>query len=196
MGSAKRTYMLTCVAGEASLLSVAFNLMRCLDLGEPNNCRMPTERLRIMEAIGPDAMLILDEAQNLAQAYPRGGANYDAFEWLRSLAEEGCFSLVLSGDLKLLDARDRLPQLRSRIRRPVVVRTVPKADVEALALHRGLSDLRALEALNMVARQHGALRDVDNVIDHARLFAGGGPVELAHVMAAIEDLKLTPKGAR
>lgn len=194
--SAKRTFLTTCVAGESSPLSLAFGLMRSLDLGEPNNCRMPAERLRIAEAVGADGMLILDEAQNLVQAYPRGGANYDAFEWLRALAEDGCFSLVFAGDLKLLDVMDRLPQLRSRMRRPVVVRKVPKADVEALAARRGLSDVRAVEALCAVARHHGALRDVANVIDHAALFAGGGQIEVAHIVAAIEDLKLTPKGGK
>lgn len=193
---AKRTIMTTCVAGEASHLSLASILMRCLDMGEPNNCRMPSERLRIAEAVGVDGLLILDEAQNLVQPYPRGGASYDAFEWLRALAEDGCFSLVFSGDLKLLDVMDRLPQLRSRLRRPVVVRRVPKADVEALAARRGLPDALIADALYTVARHHGALRDVTNVIDHATLFARGGAVELTHILAAIEDLKLTPKGCK
>ncbi len=104
---AKNTFIMTCVAGEASPLSPTFGLMRSLDLGEPNNCRMPAERLRIAEAISPDGMLILEESQNLAHAYPRGGANCDSFEWMRALAEDGCFSLVFSGELKLVDATFR-----------------------------------------------------------------------------------------
>jgi DNA transposition AAA+ family ATPase len=196
--SAKRAFLVTCVAGEASPLNLAFSVMRSLDLGEPNNCRMPAERLRIAEAIGPDGMLIMDEAQNLVQRYPRGGANYDALEWLRALAEEGCLSLVLSGDLKLVDTVGHLPQLLSRIRinRPVIVKRVPHADVEALAARRGLTDARVIEALGTVARQHGALRDVANVMDHAALFAGGRGIELAHIVAAITDLKLQPKGGK
>ncbi|MDT8857164.1 AAA family ATPase [Paracoccaceae bacterium Fryx2] len=193
---AKRTFLFTCVAGEASPFSLAFGLMRSLELGEPNNCRMPAERLRIAEAIGTDGMLLVDEAQNLVQRYPKGGADYVAFEWLRETARDGCFPLVLCGDLKLLDAREYLPQLRSRIRRPVVVRRVPEADVQALAARRSLTDARIIEALYAVARHHGALRDVANVIDHASLFSGGERTELAHVLAAIEDLKLQPKGGK
>lgn len=194
--SAKRAFLVTCVAGEASPLNLAFSVMRSLDLGEPNNCRMPAERLRIAETIGPEGMLIMDEAQNLVQRHPRGGANYDALEWLRALSEDGCFSLVLSGDLKLLDAMGHLPQLRSRMRRPVVVKWVPQPDVEALAARRGLTDARVIDALFAVARQHGALRDVANVIDHAGIFARGGTIDLPHVMAAIADLKLQPKGGK
>lgn len=141
-------------------------------------------------------MLILDEAQNLVQRTGRGAANYEAFEWFRALAEDGCFALVFSGDLKLLKARDELPQLKRRVRRPVIIRRVPETDVAALANRRGLTCARTIEALCTVARHHGALGDVTNVIDHAKLFAGQRPVELAHVIAAIEDLKLTPKGAR
>jgi hypothetical protein len=37
---------------------------------------------------------------------------------------------------------------------------------------------------------------VANVIDHAGIFARGGTVDLPHVLAAIADLKLQPKGGK
>lgn len=193
---APRAHLVTCVAGEASIFNLTFSLMNRLELGEPNGSRLPAERERIAEKIGAGGMLIMDEAQNLVNRPAKGSINYGALEWSRALAEEGCLSLVLSGDLKLLDAMTHLPQLKSRMRRPVVVRQVPKADVQSLAARRGLTDDRINEALYLVARHHGALRDVVNVMDHASLFARGGAVALGHVIAAIEDLKLTPKGGK
>lgn len=194
--TARRTHLVTCVAGEASIFNLTFSLMKHLDLGDPNSNRLPAERERIAEKIGAGGMLIMDEAQNLVLRAPKASVNYDALEWLRAMAEEGGLSLVYCGDLKLMDAMTHLPQLKSRLRRPVVVRQVSKADVQSLAASRGLTDDRVTESLYLVAKHHGALRDVVNVIDHARLFARGGTVDLGHIVAAIEDLKLTPKGAR
>lgn len=194
--TARRTVMHTVVAGEAAPWSLAFGLMRALDIGEPNSRRLAEDRLRIAEAIGPDGMLILDEAQNLVQRSARGGVSLDAIEWLRAMAEDGCFSLVLSGDLKLLDVMAQLPQLRSRMRRPVVVRSVPKHDVALVAERMGVCDAPSIDALALVARHHGGLRDVGHVLGHAGIFARGGAVELGHILAAIEDLKLQPKGGK
>lgn len=63
-------------------------------------------------------------------------------------------------------------------------------------MQNGVSDPIAIEALYYVAKRFGALGDVVNVCQHSALFAGGGKLENSHILAAIEDLKLTPKGGR
>jgi hypothetical protein len=181
------------VSGEGGVWGVAQALTAALDMGAPNGRDLKGTREAIGEAVGLDGILILDEAQYLVQKNGRGKDNIDAFEWLRFAAEEGGFSLVFAGDLRLVNVIAELPQLRSRIRRPVVIRRVAKADVRAFAAARGLTDGQMQDALTGVALAHGGLRDVSNVIEHARLFAGAERVELVHVLAAIEDLKLGPK---
>ena len=73
---------------------------------------------------------------------------------------------------------------------------VRKADVALLASRRAVCDAAAVDALATVARRHGGLRDVAHVLDHASIFARGGVIETGHVLAAIEDLKLGPKGGK
>lgn len=184
----------TVVCAEAKPFTLAGRLMRLLDIGEPNSRDLPSAREKITEAIGPEGMLILDEAQSLVYQNPRGGANYETFSWIQALVTEGCISVVLCGELKLADAVATLPGLNRRLTRPVIIRKVPKGDVETVAAHDGVTDRKAVDELYSVARRHGALGDVRNVLDEARLFAGGGPIELAHIMAAIEDLKLQAMG--
>jgi len=110
------------------------------------------------------------------------------------MAEEGSFLLVYSGDLSLLKSVDQLPQLKRRMVRPVIVRKVPKVDVAAIAESRGLVEASIIDALFKVSNAYGGLGDVVSVISHAGLFAGKGAVGKAHILAAIQDLKLTPKG--
>ena len=192
----KHVLLHTTVAAEGKVWDVAAALMEKLDLGIPNSRKLRAERTRIAEAIGVESLLMIDEAQYLAHKNPRGGNVYETLEWLRAMAEEGCFSLVYAGDLALLDAVGHLPQLQRRMSRPVIVRHVPKADVAAIAGSLGVSDREIIKALYGVSTGYGGLGDVVNVIRHAKLFAGGDAVAEPHIMAAIEDLKLTPKGGR
>jgi hypothetical protein len=186
--------MVQAVSGAGGVWGVAQALTAALDMGAPNGRDLKGSREAIGEAVGLDGIPILDEAQYLVKKNGRGRDTIDAFEWLRFAAEEGCFSLVFAGDLHLVNVMAELPQLRSRLRRPVVIRRAAKADVRAFAAALGLADGQVHDALTGVALAHGGLRDVGNVIEHARLFAGAERVELAHVLAAIEDLKLGPKG--
>lgn len=103
------------------------------------------------------------------------------------------FSLVFCGDLGLLDTAHRLPQLWRRMRRRVIVKSASKADVDTLCIKRGISDTAVIAILFHVARRGGGLGDVDNAISHSRLLSGGESPSKAHVMAALEDLKLVPK---
>lgn len=184
----------TAIKGEDdSPWGAAVQLMSHLEIGAPNNRNLRASRESIAQAIGVDGLLIVDEAQNLIHHNRRGGVDWSCFEWFRALAEEGCFSIVFSGDLALLDLQQQLPQLWRRMRRRVVIRTVSKGDVEALMTWRGLSDAKICEALYQVAKRGGGLGDADNTIQHASLLAGGGLPSGVHIMAAIEDLKLGGK---
>lgn len=192
----RRSFVCTAVSGEGGVWGAARAVMSLFKLGMPNGRDLPEARAWIAEAVGPGGLLIWDEAQYLVQRNNRGKDNFDAFEWLRFAAEEGDFGLVFVGDLKLVDAVADLPQLRRRLRRPVVIRRVSKADVRIFARARGLDDPRMIDALAAVAAAHGGLGDVANVIAHARDCAAGTPLDLSHVLFAIEDLKLAPKGGR
>ena len=184
----------TAVAGEGTPWGVACQLMELLEIGVPNSRDLLGSRRRISEEIGDGGVLMVDEAQHLVQRNPRGKDNWDALEWLRTMAEEGFFSLVFCGDLGLLETAHRLPQLWRRMRRRVIIKSVAKADVETLCMKRGISNVSLTAIFFHVARRGGGLGDVDNAISHARLLSGGEPLDKAHVMAALEDLKLAPKG--
>lgn len=174
----------------------ACQLMELLGIGRPNNRDMRGSRSRIAEEIGAGTTLVIDEAQNLVRHNLRGGTDWMTLEWFRQMAEEGCFSLAFCGDLALLDTATRLPQLWRRMRRRVVIKSVSRDDVAALAAHRGVEASEIVDLLFLVARRGGGLGDVDCAIDHARLLAGRPVPETPHLMAALEDLKLLSDGAR
>lgn len=180
----------TAVAGEGKIWDLAVSLMDMLDLGKPNSATMRENRFQIAEAIGPERLVIIDEAQYLSNYNPRGANNFDAFEWLRALAEEGAFSVAFVGDMALVEAINSVPQLRRRVIRPVVISKVLKSDVVDVAHSFGVRDANMHAALAAVARRYGGLGDVVNVIKHARKFAGSHHVALDHLSAAIHDLKL------
>ena len=180
----------TMVAGEGKIYDLAVGLMDKLDMGTPNTRRMREERFRIAEAIGPERLVIIDEAQYLSNYNPRGGFNYDAYEWLRAVAEEGMFSVAFVGDMALVEDVNAVPQLRRRVIRPVIIRSVPKEDVTKVADSHGINDAGMHAALAAVAKRYGGLGDVVNVIRHARKFAGSPSVGPDHLSAAIHDLKL------
>jgi len=174
----------------------ACHLMELLQIGVPNSRNLRSSRQQIAEAIGVDGLLIIDEGQNLIHRNPRGGTDWACLEWFRALSEDGCFSLAYCGDLALLEVSQRLPQLWRRMRRRVILKSVAKADVEALATWRGITDTKVIEALYQVARRGGGLGDVDNIIAHARLMSGGDQPQGDHVKAALEDLNLLHPGAQ
>lgn len=183
----------TAIAGEGTPFGVACQLMEWLDLGAPNGRDLLGARRKIAEEIGPDGLLMIDEAQYLVQRNPRGKDSWDSLEWLRAMAEDGCFSLAFCGDLALQETATRLPQLWRRMRRRVIIKHVSKQDVTALVTSRGISDRNMIEVLFQVARRGGGLGDVDNAIDHARLLSGEAVPAGAYILAALEDLNLVAK---
>ena len=184
------------VAGEGRIWDLAAAFMELFEMGVPNSRRMREERLRITEAIGVGRVVIFDEAQYMAIYNPRGASNFDTFEWIRAMAEEGFFSVVFCGDLSLADTIGSVPQLRRRMVRPVVIRSVPKADVAMFAASRGVTDSVVIDALSVMAKRYGGIADVKRVMDHAAQRANGHAITAADVKAALLFLGLSAQGGR
>lgn len=110
--------------------------------------------------------------------------------WLRSLAEESGVGLVFSGDLALLTGIGLFPQLKSRMRRPIIIHHPTLEDVAVLARAFGVTDPTLLRVLFGIAKQGGALRNVRNVLDSAWIFEGGTPPQAQHIKEAIMDERL------
>jgi len=68
--------------------------------------------------------------------------------------------------------------------------------VAALAANDGLVARVEVDLLTAVAKLPGGLRNVENVIRMAGIFAGRNTVTAAHLKAAIQDLKLDQSGAK
>ncbi len=181
----RRTFIVEAFSGEGGIWSAAIGVFKALDLGEPNSRDLPGDREKIAEAVGADGMLIIDEVQYLIQKNPRGKDNIDALDWLRRISEEGCCCIVFVGDLALVDAVEKLPQFKRRLRRPVIVRRVSKVDVEAVAAKSGFHDPAVINLLFAVARRAGGLGDVAHVLSHAAIFAAGRKVP--HMALRSED---------
>lgn len=180
------------VQGEGGIWNLANELCRSLWIAEPNARQLPDERRRIGEAIGPDRMLIIDEAQYLVQHNTRGKDDWQAFEWLRSLGEASAVAIVFVGDLALRQLEAELPQLWRRMRRRIIVSRAPKADVQAVAGQWGVTDSRAVDLLFKVAGMGGAIGDVVSACQHALLLSGENTPALEDILAALEDLRLLP----
>ena len=178
-------------AGEGGAFSAAQELMRTLDMGEPNARKMAAERRRIGDRIGMGNMLLIDEAQYMVQFNTRGADSWLALEWLRSMADECGVNIALIGDLYLLGMEAALPQLWGRVstNRPVIIRETAKADVEAIAASYRITDATSLQVLRSVSKR-GGLRQVANVCRHSWVISGGQPPRPEDIGAAVEDLKV------
>ncbi len=151
-------------------------------------------RMLLSRYIGHRRLLVVDEAQYLHQKNGKTNQVGEAFEWLRATADMGKFDVVFCGDLNLISAVNAMPQLQSRMLRPVIVKEACRADVAAIVEGTAFANGKAIDALHHVARMKGGLRNVGNVTRIALLFAGSDHPTLAHLKAAIIDMKLAPKG--
>ena len=181
--------------GEGTAWNFAHALANLWGYSKPTfNCHAEA-REKIAQSIGNTRVLVVDEAQYLHQRNRKTGQTGEAFEWLRATAETGGFDLVLCGDLSLPRAIADMPQLQSRLLRPVVVRQVSRADVAAVVEATAFCDPRSIDALHAIAKLPGGLRNVQNVTRLALLFAGTETPRPDHLKAAILDMKLDLKGA-
>ena len=191
-GTAGLSVLHTAGQVEGGIWNLASEPCRALWIAEPNACRLPDKRRRIGEAIGPDRLLLIGEAQNLVQRNARGRDDWQAFEWLRGIADECCIGIVFLGDLVLRQLETELPQLGRRLVRRIVVTRVPREDVQAVTAALGVTDARTVDIRCKVAAMGGALGDVVTVCRHARLLSVEGDPGLHYVLAALEDLHLMP----
>lgn len=178
-------------AGEGGAFSAAQELMRTLEMGEPNARKLATERRRIGDQIGAGNMLLIDEAQYMVQFNTRGADSWLALEWLRSMADECYINIALIGDLYLLGMEMALPQLWGRVstNRPVIIRETAKGDVTAIAASFQVADPTSLQVLRTVSKR-GGLRQVANCCHHAWTISGGQQPRPEDIGAAVEDLKI------
>lgn len=155
----------------------------------PNGKSIPRRREKLMEQIAtsqwnPKRTLLADEAQHLSA---------DGIEWLRGLAEDAGVSVAFAGDIRLAALIEPIPQLRSRLLRPVTINGVSKNDIGALAAAWKVAETDILTALQAAAKHPGALRNIANVLTLAADFAGNADISGQHVKAAIIDLKLATR---
>ena len=193
MKSEPDAILLRIAKGEGTPWNLATTLCELYGMSMRRNAwGLVTAREALARCLGQNALLIVDEAQYLDHRDRKTGERGAALEWMRALAEAAGCGLAFVGDLALEEAVARYPQLRSRMRRPVVVRMSTADDVNALAAAAGVDDAASIRALAAIARRDGALRNVENVLRMARLFAEGGKISPDHVHAAIVDMKLAP----
>ena len=164
--------------------------------GSPLGNDLTGARHQLAGYIGPNRILLIDEAQHLDQKHKKTGERGAGFEWLRALADEAGCRLVFCGDLTLVPMIEGFPQLQSRMRRPVVIKAAKRSDVAAIASGFGVDFPDAVTALYQVSCHRGGLRNVENVLRMAALFARGNVIEGGHLLSAIQDLNLAPKGGK
>ncbi len=182
------------VRGEGTPWNFALSLQAIWGTSGPAFQSLQEARMRFASYIGRDTLLIVDEGQYLHKKNRRTGRSGEALEWVRGVSETGEFPVVLCGDLNLIPAVASMPQLQSRMRRPVVIDGVTAGDVDAVVSGTGFDSPDAIRALRAVSRLRGGLRNVENVIRLAAIFSGNVAPGLSHLKAAILDMKLAPKG--
>lgn len=181
------SFRLDIADGEGKPSGVAYSLLRVFGV-QGMGMSLPAMREKLIRYIGRDRAVVLDDAHNLQPA----GAN-----WVRSLAEEGGFDLVLCGGLDLQHRVNQISQLRSRIyaNRPVIIDRVSRADVASLVEGTAFETDPAIKLLHAVAPLHdGGLNNVEAAIHLAMIFAGKDHPTIEHLIWALRDLKLAPKG--
>ncbi len=187
------THLYKAVSGEGGVFNLAGGLCALLEMPRPKSTDLADARRRIAEEIGDRSLLIIDEAQYLVQRNPKGRDNPEALDWVRGVAEDGCFGVALVGDLALRDAVREMPQLDRRTHPRVVVEYVPPVDVQALCAARGLTDAKIVEALARKARRLGGLGYVSEVLGDARDMSDTGTPTAEDYLCA---MKLFEEGCR
>ena len=183
-------------SGEGNPFHITANILNLFYPHKRHNNDLDTRRRMIVGALGGGRTLLVDEAQNLYQRNKASCTKGSSFGWLVSAAEEGGFDLVFCGDLTLPMILLEFPHLLSRMRRPVMISAVPIEDVTALAEDYGVVAKPAIDLLGVVAKLSGGLRNVENTLRMAQIFAGSEQITSAFVKAAVQDLKLGQVGAK
>lgn len=182
--------------GEGNPFHVSANILNMFNPYKRHDNDMTVRRNTIMRSVGHGRILLVDEAQNLFQRNKASCTKGASFGWLVAASEEGGFDLVFCGDHTLSAIMLDFPHLQSRMRRPVLIHAAAAGDVAALAADQGFTDKVGVDLLGAIAKLSGGLRNVDNVLRMAAIFAGKDRIAAGHVQAAIKDLKLKPTGGK
>jgi hypothetical protein len=102
---------------------------------------------------------------------------------------------VLCGDLSLRQSIFALPELSTRILYPVTIDKISDADVAALAAGTIFDHPEFMKQLQHAAHRPGGLRNVENVMRNADLFATGNNLSEDHIAAAMSELNLVKRRA-
>ncbi|MGG7567738.1 AAA family ATPase [Rhodovulum sp. DZ06] len=183
--------------GEGRPWNIAYNLLNAMGFHESalsSYGSLTQRREYLARIVGKSCIVLVDEAQNLHEYDGKSRLMGAGFEWLRAMQEEGGFALAFIGDTTLSPIIADMPQLWSRMRRPLTLKSVGAGDAALLAARWGVTDAKALAALDAVARGRGSLRTVVNVLAAAADFAGGAAPDGAAIRAAILAEGLTMKG--
>jgi len=146
------------VAGEGGAWGAALALCNILGLPVPNCRDLASARRVIAKALSLKSMLVVDEAQGLVKVNAKGKNDWQAFEWLRSLAEGGEFGIAFIGNLSLLQLQTEVGQLWRRVLgNKAVITGVKRDDVAAIVAQWGFSDPDLVKRLFAMARGTGAM---------------------------------------
>jgi DNA transposition AAA+ family ATPase len=160
--------------GEGKPSGVGYSLLRAFGM-QGNGMSLPAMRETLVRYIGRGRLLVLDDAHNLQ---PQGA------DWVRCLAEDGGFDLVLCGGLDLPHLVNKIASLRGRVHsaRPVIVKRVSLGDVESLVDGTAFATEPAIKALHAVAQVYdGGFRNVEAAMLQATLFAGDATPMTEHL---------------
>ncbi len=191
-------HFISVVKGEGTVRVLVAQMMRSLNLSLANNMGLDDARELIAKRIGRKSVIVVDESQYLDQKDRKTGVRGAGFEWMRGLAETAECGLAFCGDLTLIGLIGAYPQLESRVRMhgSLILKSVPDADVAAMASETGFEDPACFGVLRAVAALAGGLRNVESVLTTGAAFAGTDRRTAEHLRAAVEFLKLTSKGGR
>lgn len=173
-----------CVQSEGDTRSFAEAWCRSWDWNDKGNLSLPARRKAMLPRVR-GRLTIFDNAHHLDPS---------AIEWALGVADEAGGDVAFCGGLSLRKTFTDNDQLRGRMLMPCVFTGAKKGDVSAIARAEGLVRDGIPDALDGVSRFGGALRNVFNVVELARVFAQGAPVGLADVIAAIEALQFGKGG--
>lgn len=139
---------------------------------------------------GEERLLVIDEAQHLIQRNRRNNITGEAFCWIVDVAEDYKFDVVFCGDLSLVNFVTNTPRMLSRMRRPIIDPKVSENDIRKVVDGTGFEAVECIRSLHAVAGLTGGLRNVENIVRLAALFAGSDRPTAAHLKAAILDMRI------
>ena len=191
--TARNVVEIRAVDGEGGMWNFVNALCRALEIDAPNSNRVFAERGRIAEAIGCETMLIVDEAQYLVRRNTKGRDDWEAFEWLWGMAEDGMVGLAFCGHLNLTELETACPSLWRRLKPRVIKERPSKSDRMAIACQWGIGQPDEIEALlNATRRTGGAFGDIADVCKEIMSRTDGDEPSMDHLLAALESLGMQP----